>query len=132
MKISFENALGPQPAALSLRALRTEVIANNIVNADTPNFKARDLPFETMLREATSSHSNGLVTTHPRHLGSGVANLTEESLLYRLPSLPSIDGNTVDADVEKVEFANNALLMQASLMFLNGRFRGLISAIKGE
>ena len=51
---------------------------------------------------------------------------------YRLPSLPSIDGNTVDADVEKVEFANNALLMQASLMFLNGRFRGLISAIKGE
>ena len=63
---------------------------------------------------------------------SSRASRADESLLYRIPMLPSIDGNTVESDVENVEYANNALLMQASVTFLNGRFRGLISAIKGE
>ena len=126
MKISFENALGPHPAALRLRALRTEIIANNIANADTPNFKARDIPFETMLREATEGRSNRL-NTHPSPISRGT-----EELLYRVPYLPSIDGNTVDGQVEMAEFASNALQFQASLRFLNGKFRGLISAIRGE
>lgn len=131
MKISFENALGPQPAALKLRSLRTEIIANNIANADTPNFKARDIPFATMLREATEGRSGLLTTTHPRHL-SVQARDAEQTLLFRMPLLPSIDGNTVDGHVEQAEFANNALHFQASLRFLNGKFRGLIAAIKGE
>ncbi len=131
MKISFENALGPQPAALKLRSLRTEIIANNIANADTPNFKARDIPFATMLREATEGRTGILTTTHPRHLSTETRD-AEQTLLYRIPVLPSIDGNTVDGHVEQAEFANNALHFQASLRFLNGKFRGLISAIKGE
>ncbi len=131
MKISFDNALGPQPAALELRSLRTQIIANNIANADTPNYKARDIPFETMLREATEVSSGLMATTHPRHLSTG-AREVEGTLLYRIPMLPSIDGNTVDGHVEQAEFANNALHFQASLRFLNGKFRGLISAIRGE
>ncbi len=131
MKISFENALGPHPAALKLRSLRMETIANNIANADTPNFKARDIPFETMLREATVGRSSSLTTTHPRHLDDSKRD-GEAGLLYRIPVLPSIDGNTVDGHVEQAAFANNALQFQASLRFLNGSFRGLISAIRGE
>lgn len=108
-----------------------EIIANNIANADTPNYKARDIPFETMLREATEGPSVSLTTTHPRHL-STPARGAEASLLYRIPMLPSIDGNTVDGHVEQAEFASNALQFQASLRFLNGKFRGLITAIRGE
>ena len=114
-----------------MRSLRTEIIANNIANADTPNFKARDIPFETMLREATEGRSGIMTTTHPRHLSAQTRD-AEQTLLFRIPVLPSIDGNTVDGHVEQAEFANNALHFQASLRFLNGKFRGLISAIKGE
>ena len=131
MKISFENALGLQPAALELRSLRTQIIANNIANADTPNYKARDIPFEQMLREATEVPSGLMATTHPQHLSERARDVNE-TLLYRIPMLPSIDGNTVDGHVEQAEFANNALHFQASLRFLNGKFRGLISAIRGE
>ncbi|MCZ6644215.1 MAG: flagellar basal body rod protein FlgB [Gammaproteobacteria bacterium] len=131
MKISFENALGPHPAALELRSLRTQIIANNIANADTPNYKARDMSFESMLREATEGRSGSLTTTHPRHMSTRPKD-AEASLLYRIPMLPSIDGNTVDGHVEQAEFANNALHFQASLRFLNGKFRGLIAAIRGE
>lgn len=77
-----------------------------------------------------SCHRMG-TTTHPRHLGTQTRD-AEQTLLYRIPVLPSIDGNTVDGHVEQAEFANNALHFQASLRFLNGKFRGLISAIKGE
>lgn len=131
MKISFANALGPHPAALKLRGLRTQVIANNVANADTPNFKARDIPFQTMLREATENSEGTLRTTHPRHLGATPADATER-LQYRVPTLPSIDGNTVDGHVEQAAFADNAVQFQASLRFLNGKFRGLITAIRGE
>ena len=131
MKISFENALGPQPAALELRSLRTQIIANNIANADTPNYKARDIPFETMLREATQVSTGSMAATHPGHFGAAAPDV-QETLLYRVPMLPSIDGNTVDGHVEQAEFADNALHFQASLRFLNGKFRGLISAIRGE
>lgn len=135
MKIGFDAALGVHPAALKLRAQRTEVLSNNIANADTPNFKARDIDFKTALAEQTRTAGNdpaALRTTSTRHIGSPGAGGGQPELLYRTPEMPSLDGNTVDGHVEQAEFANNTLQFMASLRFVNGKFKGMMTAIKGE
>ncbi len=134
MKISFENALGVHADALALRSKRLEVLASNLVNADTPGYKARDIDFRTALNEASSTaDANQLKTTRAGHisLGSGISNVNFE-VQYRIPTQPSRDGNTVEAEVEQAEFARNATQYQASLQFLGGRFQGLRKAITGE
>jgi len=134
MKISFENALGIHADALALRSKRLEVLASNLVNADTPGYKARDIDFCTALNEASSTtDANQLKTTRAGHisLGSGISNVNFE-VQYRIPTQPSRDGNTVEAEVEQAEFARNATQYQASLQFLGGRFQGLRKAITGE
>lgn len=133
MKIGFDAALGIHPDALALRARRTEVLANNLANADTPNFKARDIDFKSVLASQTQQAEGAgrLRTTHAHHLDT--APMTADAALkYRNPTLPSLDGNTVDGHVEQAEFANNQLNFMASLRFLDGRFKGMLSAIKGE
>ncbi len=133
MTISFERALGPQPEALALRAQRAAVIANNIANADTPNFKARDLPFEAVLAETTqASKSDAMRVTNARHMAFAESTDPESDLLFRAALMPSIDGNTVDVHVEQAAFAENNMQLQASMQFLNNRFKGLIAAIRGE
>lgn len=134
MKISFENALGVHADALALRSRRLEILASNLVNADTPGYKARDIDFRTALTEASSATNAGqLKTTRAGHidLGSGIANLNFD-VQYRVPTQPTRDGNTVEAEVEQAEFARNATQYQASLQFLGGRFQGLRKAITGE
>lgn len=133
MKIGFDAALGIHPDALALRARRTEVLANNMANADTPNFKARDIDFKSVLASQTQQAEGAgpLRTTHASHLAT--APMTADATLkYRNPTLPSLDGNTVDGHVEQAEFANNQLNFIASLRFLDGKFKGMLSAIKGE
>lgn len=130
MAISFSTALGLHPAALELKARRAEILANNIINSDTPGFKSRDLDFHGLLLGMTQRHLD-LKQTHPAHVGS-IAAGPDGDLLYRVPLQPSIDGNSVDAQFEEAAFTRNALQFQASLTFLNGRFRGLIAAIRGE
>lgn len=134
MKIGFDAALGIHPNALMLRARRTEVLANNIANADTPNFKARDIDFKAALAaEVQGRESSGaLRTTHARHIAPAPSAGAEATLEYRIPVLPSLDGNTVDGHVEQAEFANNTLNFMASMRFLDGKFKGLMTAIKGE
>lgn len=129
--ISFDNALGIHPKALQLRAKRAEVLANNLANADTPNFKARDFNFRQQLAQAqTSSKSLSVAKTQFGHL-SGRVN-QDESLLYRNPIQPSIDGNTVDAQFEKALYARNNTNFNASFEFLNSKFKSLRGAIKGD
>lgn len=130
MAISFSTALGLHPAALELKARRAEILANNIINSDTPGFKSRDLDFHGLLLGMTQRHLD-LKQTHPAHVGSFAAG-PDGDLLYRVPLQPSIDGNSVDAQFEEAAFTRNALQFQASLTFLSGRFRGLIAAIRGE
>lgn len=136
MKIGFDNALGPHAQALQLRAQRTEVLAQNIANADTPGYLARDMDFSKVLArqlENTSGAGGGVRTTHARHISEGHSgSSTAESLKYRMPLMPSFDGNTVDVQTEQAQFAENNLQFQASLRFLDGKFKGLMSAIKGE
>lgn len=133
MKIGFDAALGIHPDALALRARRTEVLANNLANADTPNFKARDIDFKSVLAAQTQQGEGAgrLRTTHANHLDT-TPMTAEAQLKYRNPTLPSLDGNTVDGHVEQAEFANNQLNFMASLRFLDGKFKGMLSAIKGE
>lgn len=131
MKIGFDAALGVHPSALALRARRTEVLANNLANADTPNFKARDLDFKAVMAAQSQPDHGRLRTTHARHMGPS-STPPDMDLMYRNPTLPSLDGNTVEGHVEQAEFADNSVNFMASLRFLEGKFRNLTTAIKGE
>lgn len=135
MSIRFSNALGMHESALLVREKRAEVLANNLANADTPNFKARDIDFAAVLKGQLSMKANAgmeLERTDAAHR-PGLADLDDPSaLLYRTPNQPSIDGNTVDEQVEQAAYAKNALDFQASFSFLNRRFKGLVTALKGE
>lgn len=149
MSISLDSALGIHAQALALRARRAEVLAANLANADTPGYKARDLDFADGI-EARVARQAGrvsgfasalalaqggalrLAATGPRHLAGEQGPAGSGELLYRVPMQPSIDGNTVDTHIEYAEFARNALQYQASLTFLNGRIRTLMTAIRGE
>jgi flagellar basal-body rod protein FlgB len=102
--------------ALRLRERRQEVIASNLANSDTPNYKARDLDFAGALKSALgpSGGTLPLATTSARHFGglSGATAGSDANLLYRQPLQPSLDGNTVDPDVERANFADNTMHYQ--------------------
>ena len=136
MSISFDKALGIHEKALGFRAQRAEVLANNIANADTPNYKARDLDFSKVLEAQTEKTKSGghfaLNMTNSRHIEAEGLGNGDESLLYRTPMQPSIDQNTVDAQLEQSNYAENAVGFQASFTLLNSKFKGLISALRGE
>lgn len=136
MSISFDKAFGVQAAALKLRAQRHEVLAENLANADTPNFKARDMDFKSAMQQVqgqSASGQLGMARTHAGHLaGGGGSGGTGSELLYRVPFNPSLDGNTVESQVEQAKFAENSVNYQASLNFLGGRITSLIGAIRGE
>jgi len=125
----MDPVLGVHAYALTLRAQRTEVLAANMANADTPGFKARDFDFGETLARARGS-AMVLRTSRPQHTGGGLGRATE-SLGYRNPYQPSLDGNTVEAEEELARFAENSVGYQASLMFVTGRIRGLRTAITG-
>lgn len=125
--------LGLHAEALRLRAARAELIAENLANADTPEFKARDLDFRAALAAAAGdARGVSLATTSPRHLGGVGTNGPDASVRYRVPLAPSLDGNTVDVQVEQAAFAENAVRYQATLTFLSSRLRGLMTAITGQ
>lgn len=116
--------------ALRLRAHRNEVLASNIANADTPNYKARDLDFGTALKNARHSTLD-LARTSEMHREAWGTTRSGGKLVYRVPVQPTLDGNTVEADVEQAKFAENAVQYRASLRFLDGSIRSLKYAIKG-
>ncbi|HCN44520.1 MAG TPA: flagellar basal body rod protein FlgB [Pseudomonas sp.] len=136
MSISFDKALGIHEKALGFRAQRAEVLANNIANADTPNYKARDMDFSKVLAAETEKTQKGghfaLERTNSRHIDAEGVTLSDESLQYRTPMQPSIDQNTVDAQLEQSSYAENAVGFQASFTLLNSKFKGLVSALRGE
>lgn len=134
MNVQLDNALRFHQTALNLRAQRQELLAGNIANADTPNYKARDIDFGAALKGALSGNgpqSLGLMTTAPAHLtASGV--VANPQLKYRTESQSSVDGNTVDMDVERAAFAENSVQYEASLTFINGLLRSMQQAISGQ
>jgi flagellar basal-body rod protein FlgB len=131
MPFSIDSVLGPLPEALSLRSRRTEILASNLANQDTPGYKARDIDFRAAMQTAGAEQLS-LTRTHAAHQ-AGADELPEGAALkYRHPLQASIDGNTVDAQMEQAAFGENAVSYQATLSFLSGRIKGLMLAIKGE
>jgi len=135
--------------ALVLRAERQQVIASNIANADTPGYVARDLNFKEAMRQATGADSSSSLRTSSRSQGDGTHGMTHANhialtggtgggpggashLAYTVQSQPSLDGNSVDLDRERANFADNAVRFEATLRFINGSAKGILSAIQGQ
>jgi|ERR1712000_371403 len=135
MAINFDSALGIHEDAMLLRARRAEVLANNIANADTPGFKARDFDFESMLRDAQGPGDEfdvDLVQTQPGHADEFLSPDFAAELMFRNPQQPSVDGNTVEVQQEMARYTDNAIRYQVSFDRLSSKFKGLTNAIKGE
>ncbi len=125
------DPFGPHAAALKFRAMRSAVLANNLANADTPGFKARDVSFDEVMNKAGAQ---SLSRTDARHIAGGGSEsvLSTSSLGYRVPTQPAQDGNTVETDIEQAQFAENTVQYRASLMFINGKITTLRHALTGE
>jgi flagellar basal-body rod protein FlgB len=135
MPVSLDSYLGVHAQALQLRSQRTEVLAANLANADTPNYRARDIDFKSALAAASGDKSGGvhLATTKAGHVGAhAVSGTSTPELKYRTPLAPALDGNTVDTQLEQAAFAENTVRYQATLNFLNAKFRSLMTAITGQ
>jgi flagellar basal-body rod protein FlgB len=117
--------------ALEVRARRNKVLASNIANAATPHFKARDIDFQDEIRKAAGSSKSVVQATDAKHIQASLHGSTSD-LLYRDPVNASRDGNTVEMNVEQMEFSENVIRYQTSLTFLNNKITGLMSAIRGE
>ena len=155
MRTSLDNYLGIHPQALALEAQRNQLLAANLANVDTPGFKARDLDFKAALAAASGSSaasnavplalrapgSTGAFATPASTLaigggGNGTGGGTDAAagaaLKYRIPMTSALDGNTVDEQLEQTAFAENSVRYQATLTFLNGKLRELMTAITGS
>lgn len=132
MRFSIDNLFGVHESALKLRAQRSEVIASNIANADTPGYKARDIDFSTALKQVQSGQPIiKLMSTNSGHI-SDSSSLQHDGMRFRVPFQAALDGNTVESQVEQAAFAKNAIEYQATLTFLEGRISNLMQAIKGD
>ncbi len=115
--------------ALGLRSKRNEILASNIANAATPNFKAKDLDFKEVF---DAKMGFGRVnTSNSRHL-EVLSVENQDGIGFRQNITPSMDGNTVELHVEQMQFSENVIRYQTSLEFLNRKISGLMAAIKGE
>ncbi|HEY7883839.1 MAG TPA: flagellar basal body rod protein FlgB [Cellvibrionaceae bacterium] len=132
MTFSFDQALGIHETAFKVRARRAEVLANNLANADTPGFKARDLDFKAMLSRTSSGNLEMARTARGHMSPGGASDVNTAELAYRTPHQMSVDGNTVEDQVEHAEFMKNALAYQAGFTLLNSRFKGLNKALSGQ
>jgi flagellar basal-body rod protein FlgB len=130
----LDAALRFNREALNLRAQRQEVLAANIAHADTPNYKARDFDFNARLAQAVEQGRGGqavaMATTSARHLQGEARSVPDADLLYRVPTQSSIDGNTVDMDVERIHFADNALRYEANLTLIGAKLKSLMAAVQ--
>ncbi len=134
MPINFDAALGIHADALKLRSQRAELLASNLANADTPNYKAQDIDFRAALNNAVSNQPSAQVKmTHQNHMpmnpnSTGVMTPVQ----YRIAIQDSLDGNTVDEQVEQAQFMQNSVQYQASLEFLGAKFQGITKALRGD
>jgi flagellar basal-body rod protein FlgB len=126
MAINLDKALGIHVQALELHAYRAQLLATNIANA-----KAVDVYFKEALSKAQSGNLP-LTVTSTNQIQADSSQSSKYKVMYRVPLQPALDGNTVDTQVEQAEFTRNAIQHQAALMFLDGRIKGILTAIKGQ
>jgi flagellar basal-body rod protein FlgB len=128
--LNLDSYFGLDTQSLRVGEQRATLIANNLANVDTPNYKAQDLNFQDYLAASLKGSAQQIEVTSPSHIDTNADFST--TLSYRQVKHLSLDGNTVDKDVETTEFAKNSLNYQASLSFLNNKIRYMMLAIKGE
>lgn len=141
MLANLTSTLDFHSKALVLRAERQRVIASNIANADTPGYAGRDINFKDAMTAATGANAQSLSanppsdgTSHARHipLQASTASLGSSALSYTAQSQPAMDGNSVDMDRERANFVDNSVRYEATLRFINGQAKTLLSAIQGQ
>lgn len=130
---SSAGLLGLPAQALLVHERRNQLLANNIANSDTPGFKARDIDFRSVLNRAVN-RSAGTAPSggDQRHITRAVESPAHYPLLYRIPLQNSLDGNTVESDIEQAAYAENSVRYQAAVRFTDGRAKSLLTAIRGE
>ena len=126
---SIKNQLSFYGSSLKLRGERNNILASNIANAATPNYKARDISFEDEINKA--SNNGSLKSTHNNHIAYNSGNSFNEAS-YREPLVIALDGNTVELAVEQMQFSENTMRYQTTVNFLNGKIQKIMSAIRGE
>ena len=153
MFANLTNGLDLQSKALVLRAERQRVIASNIANADTPGYVGRDINFKEAMSAALGETSAGGRLTLARSPGSSIGSISDgtthaahiplqsslgslggdaSSLAYTIQSQPAMDGNSVDLDRERANFVDNSVRYEATLRFINGSSKTILSAIQGQ
>lgn len=134
----LEQDLSTLRTAMGVRGYRQELLASNIANADTPHYKARDVDFKSVLQAAVGGRSAPtvqpvtLARTQAGHLGGNGASPYGGAVKYRAEYQGAVDGNTVNMDVERAAFSENAMQLEALIMFVNKRFEGMRNAIQGQ
>ena len=124
----ISSYLGVHATALPLREQRMQLIASNLSNADTPNYKAQDLEFQSVLENAVRQNAPGASQTERV---PGTLDLAAQ--IFERPGVqPSLDGNTVDADTERAAYGRAALEYRASLSFIESKVRTMLTAITGQ
>ncbi len=133
MAITLNDEISFMRNALNLHAQRQQLLAGNIANADTPNYKAVDIDFAKTLQAAMGPNQPVvLATTAPGHIQSANSNPLGAKTMYRDAVQPSIDGNTVDMDVERAQFIDNSIRYQFALDRVSGKFQDMQTALKGQ
>ncbi|AWI73974.1 MAG: flagellar basal body rod protein FlgB [Azoarcus sp.] len=134
MRTQLDRQMQIHQSALNLQAQRQQLLASNIANADTPNYKARDIDFREALKGAVGERMGPLAlsATRPGHLQGSGGNPLDGLAKYRTELQSSVDGNTVNMDVERAAFAENAIHYEASITFINGLLSGMQRAITGQ
>ncbi len=130
MALNLDTYLGIHAKALMARDKRSSQLANNLANVNTPNYKAMDVDFNEYLTASMQGSAQQINATTPNHINTNAD--FSANLKYRVTSHATLDGNTVDKDLETMEFARNALNYQASLSFLDNKIKSMMTALKGE
>ena len=135
MTHAIDRLFNLHQAALGARAHRSQVLASNIANADTPGYQARDVDFKAALNQAVGGSGErqpAMLRTSHRHMNAGGMQGAESTgaLVYRTVTQASIDNNTVDVNVERAQFADNAMRYEASLTFINSKIKSMLAAIQ--
>ena len=126
---TIKDQLSFYASSLQLRGKRNNILASNIANAATPNYKARDISFEDEIKKFDK---NGPIrTSHENHIVQNSGKSIQE-VSYREPLIASLDGNTVEMAVEQMQFAENSMRYTSTINFLNGKINKIMSAIRGE
>ncbi len=128
----FDNIFGIHQTALLLHGQRLSVLANNIANADTPGYKARDIDFRAALAGADQQNDLAMSVTQPGHIAAGASEIAPGELKYRNPYQASLDGNTVEMPVEQAAFSENNVRYQASLTFVNNQISEMNFVLSGQ